>query len=258
MALEGKVAIVTGCASGIGLATTKLFLTSGATVFGIDLNPLPSPSPLPASSKFHFYQVNLLKPNATDEAVAACIAQFGPKIDVLANVAGIMDTYQSADTLTDEMWERVMGVNATVPIKMMRAVLNEGGMKERKYGSIVNVSSKSGYTGACAGLAYTASKHALAGATKNVAWRFRNDGIRCNAVCPGGVPTNIIKSMGTVLDYDALEEMKPVHDLHMVQTGVSPPLVADHIAQSILFLASDASMSINGILLPVDKAWSTV
>ena len=82
-----------------------------------------------------------------------------PRIDVLANVAGIMDAFASADTVTDAEWDRVLGVNLTAPTKMMRAVLVY--MKEAKSGAIVNVSSKAGMSGAAAGIAYTASKHGL-------------------------------------------------------------------------------------------------
>ena len=82
------------------------------------------------------------------------------------------------------MWDRVIAVNLTAPVKLMRAVLPT--MKEQKKGVIVNVASRASFSGASAGLAYTASKHGLVGATKNTAWRFRNEGIRCNAVCPGG------------------------------------------------------------------------
>ena len=82
-----------------------------------------------------------------------------PRIDVLANVAGIGDSWASADKVTDVEWTRVLGINLTAPVRMMRAVLPY--MKERKKGSIINVSSRAGSSGACAGLAYTASKHGL-------------------------------------------------------------------------------------------------
>jgi NAD(P)-dependent dehydrogenase (short-subunit alcohol dehydrogenase family) len=163
MALLGnKVAIVTGCASGIGLATAKLFLSSGATVFGIDISSFPSPSPISSyySDRFTFHQVNLLEPSAADDAVAACVLKYG-RVDILANVAGVMDSYEAADTITDAQWERVMGINALVPMRLTRAVLNEGGMKARKNGSIINVASKSALSGAAAGSSYTASKHAV-------------------------------------------------------------------------------------------------
>ena len=92
--------------------------------------------------------------------------------------------------MSDEMWEKVMAVNLTVPVKLMREVVGvmktQGDGEKGNGGSIVNVSSKAGISGEVAGVAYTASKHALVGVTKNTAWLYKDDGVRCNAVCPGG------------------------------------------------------------------------
>jgi NAD(P)-dependent dehydrogenase (short-subunit alcohol dehydrogenase family) len=181
---ESKVVIVTGCSSGIGLATTLLFLSRQARVFGIDIAPFKQSLDESQSSAFTFHQADLTKPNAAEEVVAACVAKYGPKIDVLANVAGIMDSFCSADTIKEEEWGRVILINLTVPVLLMKAVLPS--MKEHKSGAIINVASYASTSGAGAGVAYTASKHGLAGATKNVAWRFHEEGIRCNAVLPGG------------------------------------------------------------------------
>jgi NAD(P)-dependent dehydrogenase (short-subunit alcohol dehydrogenase family) len=181
---DNKTVIITGCSSGIGLATTLLFLSQKARVFGIDISPFSHELDATQKESFTFQQANLCSPGAAEEAVTACIARYGPDIDVLANVAGVMDSFGSADTVKDSEWERVITINLTVPVRMMAAVLPS--MKERKSGAIVNVGSYASISGAVAGVAYTASKHGLAGATKNVAWRFRKDGIRCNAVLPGG------------------------------------------------------------------------
>jgi NAD(P)-dependent dehydrogenase (short-subunit alcohol dehydrogenase family) len=200
---DNKVVVITGCSSGIGLATTLLFLSRQASVFGIDIAPFKQELNDSQSSAFSFHQVDLTKPNASSEAVAACVAKYGPKIDVLANIAGVMDGFGSADTVTEAEWGRVILINLTVPVQLMQAVLPS--MKENKSGSIINVASYAAISGASAGVAYTASKHGLVGATKNVAWRFHEHGIRCNAVLPGGksptylsptaVPTNISASM---------------------------------------------------------------
>lgn len=218
---ENKVVFITGCSSGIGLATTLLFLDRKATVFGVDISPFKQPLDDSQTAAFTFHQANLAAPNAAQEAVAACLAKHGPKIDVLANVAGVMDAFASADTVQDADWERVMTINLTVPVRLMAAVLPS--MKEHGGGAIVNVASYASLSGAVAGIAYTASKHGLVGATKNVAWRFHNDNIRCNAVLPGGkkscrltglscvadsllgVATNITSSMGSNMDMAAYQ-----------------------------------------------------
>jgi len=103
-----------------------------------------------------------------------------------------MDAFASADAYTDKEWDRVIGVNLTVPTRMIRAVLPF--MKAKRHGSIINISSHAGQSGASAGIAYTTSKHGLLGVTKHTAWRYRDEGIRCNAILPGGVATEIQKS----------------------------------------------------------------
>ncbi|KAF8849303.1 NAD(P)-binding protein [Acephala macrosclerotiorum] len=179
--LKSKVVIVTGASSGIGLAATEVLLKHGAKVLGTDLSPAPSL----ASADFHFLQANLIDASAPDKIVEACTTAFGKKIDALLNVAGIPDQNSSVDTLTNANWEKAIAVNLTAPVKLIRAVvpimiLNGGG-------SIVNVASKAAISGAAAGVAYTASKYGLVGATKNVAWRYKDEGIRYNAICPGVV-----------------------------------------------------------------------
>lgn len=154
---EEKVVIVTGCSSGIGLATARLLLERKAIVFGIDIGEIPQKL-ADDHSTFTFHQANLTDTQAAEHAVAKCIGKYS-KIDVLVNCAGVSDGWSSADTIHEDEWERVMSINLTVPIRMMKAVLPA--MKEQKGGSIVNVASKAGVSGASAGIAYTASKHGL-------------------------------------------------------------------------------------------------
>ncbi|KAJ4989633.1 short-chain dehydrogenase/reductase SDR [Stagonosporopsis vannaccii] len=257
MSFENKVVIITGCSSGIGLATTRLLLARKAKVFGIDIAPFTQEL---SSSTFAFHQVDLTEPNAANEAVAACIQTYGPKIDILANVAGVMDAFASADTVKDSEWERVLSINLTVPVRLMAAVLPS--MKEHKGGAIVNVASRAAQSGAVAGVAYTASKHGLVGATKNVAWRFHNDGIRCNAVLPGGVATNIHSSIQREnWDMEAYTAAAGVIGLHSPSNAQGVPQLEvspEDVANAIVFLASDEARKVNGVLMPVDNAWSAI
>ncbi|KAF2450148.1 NAD(P)-binding protein [Karstenula rhodostoma CBS 690.94] len=251
-----KVVIITGCSSGIGLATTQLFLARQAKVFGIDVAPFTAAV---KDQPFEFHQADLIEPQAAAEAVARCTAIFG-RIDVLVNCAGISDGWSSADSLKDVEWERVMAINLTVPVRLMTAVLPA--MKEQGKGSIVNVASKAGVSGAAAGIAYTASKHGLVGATKNVAWRFHNDNIRCNAVLPGGVATNIQNSVNMdCFDKDGFSSFFPVVEMHIAKNEKGQPvpiITPDDVAKGIAYLASDEARMVNGALLPIDAAWSTL
>lgn len=167
---------------GIGLSTCLLLLAEKATVFGIDI--AAQPESLQDQERFAFHQCNLTDTDAPHQAIEKCIERFGPRIDALLNVADIMDTFQGVDTLTDGMWDKVMAINLTAPVKLMREVIKV--MKVQGSGAIANVASRAGFGGGAAGIAYTSSKHGLIGATKATAVRFREQNIRCNAITPGG------------------------------------------------------------------------
>lgn len=166
--VQNKVVIITGCSSGIGLATARLFLERQALVFGIDVGAIPQKL-ADEHKTFTFHQANLTTSGAVDEAVSRCHQQYG-RVDVLVNCAGVSDGWSSADSIHEDEWERVMAINLTVPIRLMKAVLPF--MKEQKDGAIINVASKAGASGAVSGIAYTASKHGL---VCSLAWKcFRN------------------------------------------------------------------------------------
>ncbi|KAK0462508.1 short-chain dehydrogenase/reductase SDR [Desarmillaria tabescens] len=254
MSLTGKVAIVTGSSSGIGLATTQALLRDGCSVLGVDLLPNDIFTNSPA---FSFFEGNIADPLVPAAIIAASKEAFPQSsgVDILVNNAGIMDNNAGVDALKDEVWERVIAVNLTGPVKLMREAVKV--MKVKGGGVIVNVTSKAGMSGATAGVAYTASKHGIVGATKNTAWLYKEDGIRCNAVAPGGVATNIANTMRD-LDITSSMRIKPVVDVHVnpvTGEGIAAP---ETIAQVIVFLASDSSKGINGAILPVDNAWSTI
>ncbi|KAK5653111.1 hypothetical protein OQA88_9210 [Cercophora sp. LCS_1] len=252
----GKVALVTGCASGIGLAVTQLLLAHQFSVCGLDVDEFDyNLLRVEDHGRFHFSRGDLTETGKCEEGVRVCRGWGGNRIDVLVNVAGVMDNFSSADGVSDEVWEKVVATNLTVPVRMMRGVLPL--MKERKDGVIVNVASTAGVSGAVAGVAYTASKHGLIGATKNVAWRFRNEGIRCNAVLPGAIDSGIGKTIASGRNdaWDAegfaeLEQAKP--------SEAAPTITALEVARSIVFLVGDQARTINGISLPVDKAWGVI
>ncbi|TEY76068.1 hypothetical protein BOTCAL_0061g00270 [Botryotinia calthae] len=243
---SNKVAIVTGCASGMGLETTRLFLSHQYKVLGVDVSEMDlTLLGKENQENFQFHRGDLSKDGECDELVKICVARFGETIDVLANIAGVMDSMASADKVTDGVWDRVIAINLTAPTKLIRAVLPF--MRAKKNGSIINLCSKAALSGAASGVAYTASKHGLLGVTKNTAFRFREEGIRCNAICPGGVLTN----MGNSLNKETL-------DLEAAAPGGMHPVAVSEIAEAILFLASDGAKSINGVAIPIDNAWSTI
>ncbi|KAK3357208.1 hypothetical protein B0T25DRAFT_566515 [Lasiosphaeria hispida] len=254
----GKVAIVTGCASGIGLAVTQQLLAHQFSVCGLDIADFDYDLVrVTDHGRFHFHKGDLAAAGGCEEGVRICVATFGTRIDVLVNVAGLMDNFSSADGVSDEVWDRVIATNLTAPVMMMRAVLPF--MKAKRDGAIVNVASTAATSGAVAGVAYTSSKHGLIGATKNVAWRFRNDGIRCNAVCPGAIDSSIGKAIADgPWDAEGFAEVEPFHALQAKPSESAPTITPHEVAKAIIFLVGDHARTINGISLPVDKAWGVV
>jgi len=128
----------------------------GAKILACDI--AEAPESVLSLQECHFVRVNLAEAGAADKVVEEAVAAFG-RIDGLLNVAGVMDTNNSVDTLTDALWDRVIAINLTAPVKLMRAVVPH--MIKAGGGSIVNVASKAATSGAIAGVAYTASKHGI-------------------------------------------------------------------------------------------------
>lgn len=245
---QGSVAVVTGAGSGIGLATALRLAKEGALVVGCDVNPAVLESALgqirAAGKDATMVPADVTRQGDVDNLIDSALARHG-RVDILANVAGIMDGFLPAHEIDDGTWNRVMAVNLTGPMMLCRRVLP--GMMERRHGAIVNVASVGGLGGGSAGIAYTASKHALIGLTRSIAWVYRGDGIRCNAVCPGGVVTNID---ATPRSSWGLERLAQYHGL-AVRTAQP-----DEIATLLSWLASDEASDLNGAVITADAGWS--
>jgi NAD(P)-dependent dehydrogenase (short-subunit alcohol dehydrogenase family) len=252
MELDQKVAVVTGAASGIGLAIATQFAAEGASVVAGDWNADRLEQAI-AGIRDVGGSIVPLQGDISDKAAAEALIdhalqEFG-RIDVLCNNAGIMDHQQGVAALDDEIWRRVMGINVDGPMytsrRAVQAMLTQGG------GSIINVASIGAFRGGSAGAAYTASKHALLGLTRNTAWMYAREGVRCNAICPGATATNIGETMPQdKLDPAGLARTSSVYAL------IPATLTPDDVASLALFLASDAARMINGAVITADGGWS--
>lgn len=249
MRLENKVAIVTGASSGIGEATAKLFAKEGATVVLAArrkerLDALVDRITA-AGGKALAVQADLMLEEDCKKVVDEAIAVYG-RIDILVNNAGIADKHIPIDACTTEWWNEVVMMDQTSLFHVSKAALahmvnNEDG------GSIVNISSIGGVFGS-AGISYSAAKSAVLGMTKNIAIRFTDQRIRCNAVCPGPTPTEL----------NAPEKMQDFFmefaDRTAKQMNLDlPEATAEDQANAILFFASDDSRSVTGQVLVVDN-----
>jgi NAD(P)-dependent dehydrogenase (short-subunit alcohol dehydrogenase family) len=237
MRFEGRTVIVTGGASGIGLAMVKGFAAEGAKVVAVDRNEA-------AFSVFDDLDVQvtpLLADISTMEGIEATIASAGDRLDVLCNNAGVSNTQALHETTLEE-YQRNIAVNLTAPFFLIQKALPI--MLSQGKGVIINTASVAALRGFRAGAAYTASKWGLAGLTQNVAGTYGPQGIRCCAVCPGGTETGM-KSTG------ALSEFRK---RLMERDSERPPRQApEKVANAAIFLASDEASSINGVILPVEQ-----
>lgn len=240
----GSTVIVTGAGSGIGRATAVRLAAEGARVIATDLDP---------TRLEHLHaeidSVTIVAGDVADESTIVRILEAsGGDIDGLANVAGIMDGFLPTAELDDATWDRVLAVNLTGMMRLTRAVLPR--MLEGGGGSIVNVGSEAGLRGSAAGTAYTTSKHAVNGFTLSTAFFYTPQGVRCNAVAPGAVATNIDAPFRSEF---AQQRLGP-----LFQTNVPPVATAEHLAAAICWLLSTDSANVSGAILPDDGGWAAV
>lgn len=243
----GRVALVTGAGSGIGLATAVRLAAEGAVVVGGDVRPEAVEAARAAVPSGTFTLCDVTDQASVEALVGGTLAAHG-RIDVLGNIAGINDSFLAAHEVDDATWERVLAVNTTAVMRLCRAVLPA--MLERRTGAIVNIASIAGLGGGASGLAYTTSKHAVIGLTRSIAWTYRPDGIRCNAVCPGGVRTNIVSRDDPRSDW-GLDRLRRFHAL---AERLAEP---DEIAALVSWLASDEATYVTGAVVTADGGWTT-
>lgn len=250
MRLKDKVVILTGASSGMGRAGALRFAEEGAKVVAVARRKERLEELVEASKNLsgQIYAIagDISKDEAINRIVKETIDKFG-RIDVLVNNAGILDDYLSADNMTDEIWNKVLDVNLTGPMKLIRSVIKY--MIEQGSGNIINIASIGGLYGARGGMAYVTSKHGMLGMTKHIGYMFQDKGIRCNAIAPGSVKTEIGDTVGN--------PNKAVLDKLMTGLQILPIAgEAEDIANIMVFLASDESKFINGATIVADGGWT--
>lgn len=248
--LKDKVAVVTGAASGMGKEIAKLYAQEGAKVVVSDINLEGAEATVAdivaAGGEAVATKTDVSKVADTDAMINLAVEKFG-KLDILVNNAGIMDNMEEVEKITEKAWQRIININVSgVLFACKKAV---GIFKKQGSGVIINIASVGGLQGSRAGVMYTASKHAVIGITKNIGYMYANDGIRCNAIAPGAVATNIGSSMTNVSEFGMARA---------TSGGSLSPRTgeATEIAGPALFLASDKSSFVNGAILVADGGWT--
>jgi len=250
MKLQNKVAVVTGAGSGMGKAIAMLYAQEGAKVVVSDINGDSANAVVEeiksTGGEAIVVVANVAKEEDIQNLIDTAVSTYGT-VDVLVNNAGIMDNFEPAGDIEDDKWERIFAINTTSVMRSTRKVLPIFLAKEQ--GVIINVASAGGLYGARAGGAYTASKHAVVGFTKNTGFMYAQQGIRCNAIAPGGVETNISASMTSINEFG----MGRVRPGLAVNPRTGKP---EEIAKVALFLASDDSSFVNGTVITADAGWT--
>lgn len=240
----GRTVVVTGAASGIGRATASRIAREGGRVVAVDVSEARLAEL--AASLPEAAVVTVVGDITKQDDIDAVVRAAGDRIDGLANVAGINDDFSPAHETTDAVWDRVIAINLTGGFKLLRAVLPV--MLAAGRGSVVNVSSEAGLRGNASGNAYTVSKHGVIGLTRSAAFMYGPQGIRVNAVAPGGVATGI--PMPPSVSQTGSARLGPF------QAAIPSVATAEQLAASITFLLSDDGVNVNGAVLASDGGWS--
>jgi NAD(P)-dependent dehydrogenase (short-subunit alcohol dehydrogenase family) len=244
----GRVALVTGAASGIGRASVLRLAQEGADVVGFDVDQKgldeTSASVASLGASYEVIAGDLRNPEQIESLVRHVIETRG-RIDILANVAGVSDGFVGLHEVSDEEWDRVLDINLTAAMRLCRAVLPH--MRAAGGGAIVNVASIAAL-GGNGGIPYCVSKHGLLGLSKSIAWMYRDENIRCNVVCPGRVKTNIGASYAQRSEWGYERQAT---FLALAERIAEP----DEIATLISWLASDEASNMNGAAVSSDGGW---
>jgi NAD(P)-dependent dehydrogenase (short-subunit alcohol dehydrogenase family) len=253
-ALRGKSAIVTGAGSGIGRATALAYAHAGADVLLVDRDEqrLRETEALAdgigGSAVVHV--VDLVEYAGLPGIVEAAVERFG-KLDILNNTAGISQPMPFED-YDETAFDRLMAVNTKAVFFLCHAAARH--MLSRGDGRIVNVASVGGIMAVPYSAGYCASKAAVVGLTRSLALELSPRGIRVNAICPGFVDTPMTQPYFKSLESE--QRRKEVMDAMLTSFLIKRPARPEEIADAAVFLASDASSFITGVILPVDGGWS--
>ncbi len=244
--LAGRIAVITGAASGMGEATAREFHAAGGQVVLVDRDAVRAEAVAKDLGAGPAVVGDVSDAAFCQHAIDTAMQRHG-QVDVLVNAAGIIVRADGVDT-TDEQWHKIMGINVSGVFFMCRAVLPI--MKRQQRGAIVNFGSIWGDVGAAGAAAYCASKGAVHNLTRAMALEHVKHGIRINAVCPGEVNTPMLSS----------ERKAPVTPEMLARIAESVPMgrLADpvEIARVVLFLASDAASYMTGAMINVDAGYT--
>jgi 3-hydroxybutyrate dehydrogenase len=257
--LKGKVALVTGSTSGIGLAIARALAKDGADVMLNGFGEAQAIEKTRAGIEAEFgvkvgwSGADMSQPAAVTGLVDYTVRRLGG-VDILCNNAGIQHT-AAIERFPPEKWDAIIAINLSAAFHATRAALSH--MRKKGWGRIVNTASVHGLVASVDKSAYVAAKHGLVGLTKVVALEAAGSGITCNAFCPGFVLTEIIRPQIEALAAKAGGDFEAgARDLLAGKQPSKQFVTIDQLAAYVVFLCSDAAAQITGTALPLDGGWT--
>ena len=257
--LAGKVSLVTGSTSGIGLGIARALAEAGSAVvlngFGVASEIARTKDRISADCdvKVSYSPADMTKPAAIRDMIETTLAEHG-RLDVLVNNAGIQYV-APLDQFPVEKWDAILSINLSSAFHTMRSVLPA--MRKNKFGRIINIASAHGLVASPFKAAYVAAKHGVVGLTKVAALETAEQGITCNAICPGYVYTPLVEAQ---IDDQAkahgISREQVIHDVLLAQQPNRRFATVEELGALTVFLAGDAAASITGTALPVDGGWT--
>ena len=256
--LQGKAAVVTGSTSGIGLGIAKSLAAQGCSILVNGL--VDDDMAKNAVKEIRAHNVNvatycgdLSKPSEVEAMIGAANKAFG-KVDIVVNNAGVQHV-SPIETFPVAKWDLIIALNLTSAFHAIRLTL--GDMRKRKWGRIINISSAHGLVASPFKSAYVSAKHGIVGLTKTVALEAAEDGVTCNAICPGYVWTPLVA--GQIPDQAKAHNMTEEEVIKKVLLAEQPTrkfVTVEELGGLAAFLCSDQGQSINGAALPVEGGWT--
>ncbi|TND07888.1 MAG: 3-hydroxybutyrate dehydrogenase [Bacteroidetes bacterium] len=252
-----KVALITGSTSGIGLGIAREMARAG---YAISFNGLEADGAETAAKvgkefgvKTYFSPANLLHPAEIETYIGETEKNLG-SVDVLINNAGIQFV-AAVEDFPVEKWNAIIDLNLTAAFHTTRLLVR--GMKERKWGRIINIASAHGLTASEFKSAYVAAKHGIVGFSKVVALEGAPFGVTCNAICPGYVETPLVKNqIKDQAKTHGISEAEVIQKVMLVKQPVKQFVKVEDIGAICVFLCSDAGNLITGTALPIDGGWN--
>jgi 3-hydroxybutyrate dehydrogenase len=257
--LSGRVSLVTGSTSGIGLGIARALAQAGSAVVlnGFGAAPEIAGTRDQISADYgvtvSYSSADMTRPEAIAAMIATTLSEHG-RLDVLVNNAGIQHV-APLDRFPVEKWDTILSINLSSAFHTMRLALPA--MRQNKFGRIINIASAHGLVASPFKAAYVAAKHGIVGLTKVAALEIAEEGITCNAICPGYVYTPLVEAQ---IDGQAkahgISREQVIHDVLLAQQPNKRFATVEELGALTVFLASDAAASITGTTLPVDGGWT--